>query len=324
MKVLILHNAVDEQASIEDRDVLTQRDAVAAALRGIGAKVRALGCSLNLEVLSDMIEVIDPDVIFNLVESLNDTDRLMPLVPLLLDSLQLPYTGASSAAMLAVSSKTQAKQRLREAGLPTPDWISPDHPVPMTRKTGDMQWIIKPIWEHASVDMDDNAVVNEREVLAEIDLRTNHFDRPLFAERFIEGREFNLSLLAGEVLPPAEIEFSSFPEGKPRIVGHRAKWDQDSFEYHQTPRRFDFPAEDAKLLETLADLAKKCWEEFQLAGFARVDFRVDDKGKPWILEVNVNPCLSPDAGFAAALDRAGIPFPEAIKRILDEALRITR
>ncbi len=142
---------------------------------------------------------------------------------------------------------------------------------------------------------------------------------PMLAERYIEGREFNLSLLAGEILPPAEIDFSAYPADKPRIVGHAAKWDESSFEYQQTPRRFTFPAADAPLLHELCDLAARCWELFGLTGFARVDFRVDLKGRPWILEVNVNPCLSPDAGFAAALSAAGIDFAEAIRQIVDQA-----
>lgn len=320
MKVLVLHNAVGESPSVDERDVLTQRDAVVSALKHIGYTIDTLACSLNLESIPGKIEGYGPDVVFNLVESLGGTDRLMPLVPLLLDALQVPYTGASSDAMLATSSKSRAKKRLRDAALPTPDWMAVDHPVQLTRKSRIRQWIIKPIWEHASLDMDEDAIVEDEVVVAELQLRNSRSDHPLFAERFIDGREFNLSLLAGEVLPPAEIEFCSFPKDKPRIVGHKAKWDESSFEYQQTPRRFDFPADDLELLERLSDLAKKSWGLFQLQGFARVDFRVDSGGNPWILEVNVNPCLSPDAGFAAALQQAGLPFPTAIKRIIDEAL----
>ena len=148
--------------------------------------------------------------------------------------------------------------------------------------------------------------------------------RPCFAEQFIEGREFNLGLLAGpdgpESLPPAEIDFSAFPPEKPRIVGHRAKWEADSFEYIHTPRHFDFPPSDVPLLDRLRDLARQCWTLFRLRGWARVDFRVDAAGEPWILEVNGNPCLSPDAGFAAALEQASIPFDKGIQRIVEDAL----
>ena len=129
--------------------------------------------------------------------------------------------------------------------------------------------------------------------------------RACYAEQYIDGREFNLSVLASpqgpQVLPPAEIDFSGFPPGKPRLVGYRAKWEEGSFEFQHTPRRFDFPAEDGPLLDRLRDLALGSWRVFGLRGYGRVDFRVDEAGHPWVLETNTNPCLSPDAGFYAAL-----------------------
>ena len=173
--------------------------------------------------------------------------------------------------------------------------------------------------------MDDDAVFSgpAAEVHRRLRERVKHTGRPAFAEEYIEGREFNLAMLTGpgpvEVLPPAEIDFSAFPAEKPRIVGYRAKWQPDSFEYNNTPHRFDFPDADRPLLDRLQDLALECWNLFMLRGWGRVDFRVDQSGRPWILEVNANPCLSPDAGFAAALQRAGIEFDEAIRRIVDEA-----
>src|SRR5262249_33644477 len=127
-----------------------------------------------------------------------------------------------------------------------------------------------------------------------------------------------------DVLPPAEIDFSAFPANKPHLVGYRAKWDPASFEYHHTPRRFDFPDSDSPLLERLAELARASWHLFELRGYARVDFRVDRDGWPWVLEINSNPCLSPDAGFAAALERARIPFAHAVQRILNDAATASR
>ena len=108
--------------------------------------------------------------------------------------------------------------------------------------------------------------------------------QPCFAEQFIEGREFNLSLLGDasgpQVLPPAEIDFSAFPPGKPRVVGQRAKWHESSFEFSHTPPRFDFPPTDEPLLDHLRNLAGQCWELFGLRGYVRVDFRVDARAGP--------------------------------------------
>ena len=142
-----------------------------------------------------------------------------------------------------------------------------------------------------------------------------------FVERYIDGREFNLSLLASEegqnveVLPPAEIAFVDFPPGKPRIVGYAAKWRRDSYEYSHTPRQFGAERTEPLLAHMLSDLARQCWALFGLRGYARVDFRVDRWNRPWVIEINGNPCLSPDAGFMAAAKEAGLSPADVIRRI---------
>jgi ribosomal protein S18 acetylase RimI-like enzyme len=191
--------------------------------------------------------------------------------------------------------------------------------------------IVKAIHEHASVGMDDAAIVTCRDGrdLAEcLRAAESRLGKPCFAEQFIDGREFNLSVLAGpdgpQVLPPAEIDFTAFPPAKPRIVGYSAKWHADTFEFLNTPRRFDFPPSDAGLLARLTEVAVRCWSLFDLRGYVRVDFRVDRAGCPFVLEVNTNPCISPDAGFAAALERAGITYAAAVQRIVEDAVRQPR
>jgi D-alanine-D-alanine ligase len=173
--------------------------------------------------------------------------------------------------------------------------------------------------------MDDAAIIGPAsagEIVELVRKRSASSGKPFFAERFVDGREFNLSLLGNdpEVLPPAEIDFSAFPASKPRIVGFGAKWTAASFEFQNTPRTFDFPAADASLLRQLTDFAIQCWRLFGLQGYARVDFRVDSAGQPWILEVNTNPCIAPTSGFAAAVERAGFSYDEGIQRIVEAAL----
>ena len=141
-----------------------------------------------------------------------------------------------------------------------------------------------------------------------------------FAERYIDGREFNLSILASgegpEVLPPAEILFDDYPTGKWKIVDYKAKWDRASFEYRHTYRSFEFPESDQPLLSKLGTWAKNCWELFNMRGYARVDYRVGSDNQPWLLEVNANPCLAPDAGFAAAASHRGLTFNQVVERII--------
>src|SRR5262249_24815919 len=140
---------------------------------------------------------------------------------------------------------------------------------------------------------------------------------------FLDGREFNLSLLDGplqpSVLPIAEIVFEGFA-GAPRIVGYDAKWTPDSAAYFGTPRNFGVEAETPELAAKLRGLALACWRLVGLSGYARVDFRLDSRGEPAILEVNMNPCLSPDAGFAAAAKESGLSYEAMIGRIVEASL----
>ena len=335
MRVVVLHNAMSQEASEADRDVLAQVEAVGQALRQLGHEpIRVYG-TLDLSTVRLHLMRLCPGVVFNLVESLDGSDWLMYLATALLDTMGLPYTGAPTEAIFLSTHKLLAKERLCQAGLPTPRWLAADsQPVTLSGPERcerlvppEASWIVKTVKEHASLGLDDESVLSggDDEYLRN-QLRTHaaRLGCPCFVEEYVEGREFNLSLLAGpdgpEVLPPAEIDFSAFPTGKPRIVGYRAKWEQQSFEYRHTPRCFDFPASQQSLLDQLHTLAIACWHIFGLRGYARVDFRVDAQQQPWILEVNANPCLSPDAGFAAALDRASIGFDQAVQRILNQAV----
>jgi D-alanine-D-alanine ligase len=274
-----------------------------------------------------------PDLAFNLVESLGGSDRLICCVPALLSVLHVPFTGSTALSLAVTSDKVEAKSRFIQAGIPTPGWHSLDRGLAAGTAVSEWRagrYIVKARDEHASAGLTDDSVVNVAEV-AELErhlaAQETRWRRRCLAEQYIEGREFNVSLLADGgganavpvVLPVAEIAFDGYPAAKPRIVGHAAKWQADSFEYTHTNRRFVAPAAEPKLVNELARLARECWRWFGLRGFARVDFRVSERGEPYVLEVNANPCLAPDAGYAAALAEARIPFVDAIARILESA-----
>jgi D-alanine-D-alanine ligase len=325
MKIAVVHNRVGAADAPDARDVLHQAEVVSEALTGLGHEVVRFSCGLDLEEARRELAEARPDLVFNLVEDLAGFGRLIHLFPFLLDALGMPYTGAPAEAILLTSHKVLAKERMLQAGLPTPAWAGPWPAAGGGRLPGKAaeRWIIKSVWEHASIGLDENSVLtsdSEATLAAEMRRRCAALGGACFAEEFIDGREFNLSLLAGvdgpEVLPPAEILFAGYTPDMVRIVDYRAKWDVGSFHYHHTPRTFDFGPEDAELLRELQEIARRCWQAFGLAGYARVDFRVDAAGHPCILEINTNPCLSPDAGFAAALERAGISFVQAMARIV--------
>ena len=334
MRIVILHDTAGEKSAPDEADVLLQAESVAGALAGLGHETISLACGLNLEALQRDILRLSPDLVFNLVESLNGRGRLIHAVPFLLDSEGIPFTGASSEAIYATSNKITAKERMGQWNILTPAWVGPYSLLKSghirlnpAERVSSPAWIVKSVWEHASIGLDDGAVFHPDcmgDIMDCLGKRATDLGGDCFAERFIQGREFNLSLLEINgrpvVLPPAEIIFEGYREDQIRIVGYQAKWDQNSFEYHHTPRRFDFPETDLPLLKKLEKMALESWGLFCLNGYARVDFRVDEDDIPWVLEVNTNPCIAPDAGFAAALERAGISYKQAVEDIIKAAL----
>ncbi|MBP7935175.1 MAG: D-alanine--D-alanine ligase [Phycisphaerae bacterium] len=326
MQVLILHDDVPADAPLDELDNLVQAEAISAALVQLGHQTRRLPFTLDLKLVEQAIRQAKPDLVFNLVETAGGTGRLTYLAPALLDGLGIAYTGAGTDAMFSTSSKVLSKKILEGHGIPTPAWFTPETLLERSEPLSG-SFIIKSVWEDASIGIDDGSIMTPASPAAlrqEMVGRLGRLGGEAFAESYIDGREFNLSLLGrgGEVdvLPPAEIHFVDFAPGKPRIVNYQAKWDERSHEFHHTPRCFEFPASDRGLLGELAGLARQCWVVFGLTGYARVDFRVDRVGNPWVLELNSNPCLSPDAGFIAAADRAGLGFVGAIQRIVEEGV----
>lgn len=333
-KIAIAYDAQALTGDAASRDVLDQMEAVEKTLHSLGAKSVRIGADLDLDAFKKNLTTFAPSLVFNLVESLDGSDRLQSVIPMLLESWRIPFTGSGSAAMTLSNHKTEAKTRLAAAGLSTPAcaWLDAHgqlRRLPVTERiawTGDA--IVKTLDSHASLFIDDSSVLRTPtvETLTEkLRLLTSRHGMPFFAEEYIDGREFNISVVetenGAEVMPPAEITFGNLPPGKPRIVGYAAKWDEDSTEYRGTPRSFDFAPENRPLLESLRELSLRTWEALGLAGYARVDFRVDSSGQPYILEANANPCLSPDAGLAAAVEWAGHDFSWLVRRIAEAAIR---
>jgi len=326
MRVAVLHNRVPEAAPLDEADCLVQKAAVSEALAALGHAPSEVEFSPDLASVIQTLESLRPDLVFNLVESLEGNGRLIYTAPAVLDCLGLPYTGCRTEAIVLTSNKLAAKRTLRAAGLPTPAWIGMED-VRGRRDATQGVYIIKSVWEHASVGLDEDSVIcvsTAQRLRAELARRARTMGGAWFAETFIDGREFNLSLLDGprgpRVLPPAEILFEGYPREKPKVVGYRAKWLEGSFEYSHTVRSFRFTARDRPLLRELKELALTCWRIFSLRGYARVDFRVDQDGQPWVLEVNANPCISPDSGFVAAARAAGLGYARTIEKIVQASL----
>ena len=314
-RILLIHDAFAADGRPDASDTLLEAHGIARTLADLGYDTSVEAIGLDLTRVEALLAERKPRLVVNLVESIDGRGQLIHVVPALLESLGVPFTGCSASALGVTSDKLLAKQQLLRAGVPTP--------AVFRAGADEGPWIVKSVWEHASLGIDDSSVVRGAAgVPGVVESRRAEHGGDWFAERFVPGRELNVALIAAaegtRALPVAEIRFEGFPVEKPAIVGYAAKWRTDSFEYRNTVRSF---AVERELAIRAESLARDCWELFGLTGYARVDLRVDADGTPWVLEVNANPCLSPDAGFAAALATAGIEYRTAIAWLVDDALR---
>ena len=314
-RVALAHDAAAATGRPDSSDTLLEAQAIASALTRLGYETVTLPVGLDLGALERSLRELAPYAVFNLVESLEGRGQLVALVPALLESLRVPFTGCSAFAAGTTSHKIAAKRLLLQADIATPAVLG--------QLRDDGPWIVKSVFEHASLGLDDSSVVlGEAAAGRMLEARRAEFGGDWFAERFVPGRELNVALLAApegaRVLPVAELRFEGYPADKPAIVGYAAKWDVDSFEYRHTVRSFEV---EPALAARARALALACWELFALDGYARVDFRVDPTGLLFVLEINANPCLSPDAGFAAALEHAGVGYDDAIGWLIADARR---
>lgn len=319
-KILIVTNKLSAIPGPDELDVLEQAALVRNACLRLGFDVSQMEMGLDLQAAISHIREENPAILFNLVESLDNKGEFAFIATSVFSSLGIPYTGSPIIPMFLASNKVLAKRELVRLGLPTPSWFSVNETGFLDPKG---RYILKPIWEEGSLDLDESSLFDGHNVRMKAVAKSKS-DAHYFIEEFIEGREFNISILAGpdgpEVLPLAEMQFLDFPPGKPKIMGFRSKWDEESFEYKNTTRTFEAGENDRLLHLRLIELCEATWNGFGLKGYARVDFRVSATGDPSIIDINANPCLSGSGGFAAALAEAGYSFHGAIRRILEDAV----
>jgi D-alanine-D-alanine ligase len=313
----ILYNEPGKDALADELDVLDQVVLIEKSLAIIGISTYRKGISLAFMEEINSITEEKPDFVFNLVESINNKGELSYFVPALLNLNSICYTGCPLEALFITGNKVLAGKTMKGAGIPMPFSCLPSQKELLVQGK---KYIIKPIWEDGSMGITVESVfVHSKKDSSRFDrLDDEHW----FIEEYIEGREFNISVLCGknvaEVLPPAEIVFRNFAKGKPRIVDYKAKWDTDSFEYKNTVREFPDKSLTSDLREKLTDTALHCWDVFGLKGYARVDMRTDDENNVFVLEVNANPCIAPDSGFVAAVNEAGYMFVDVVGRIIND------
>jgi D-alanine-D-alanine ligase len=326
--VVVLYNVCEDLIKGEPRDLIADRgvidcaEAIAESLVQAGYRVVKLPFSSEVELVLEHYPA-NRWIIFNLAEGLAGRLFEEARIAWAVEAMGYRFTGSDGVAISRSLHKARAKELLLTKRVATPAWWLFHHPDEVRAIAGELRFplIVKPVAEDASIGLDSGAVVHTLAGLQErVAYVVERYRQTALAEDFIVGREFNISLWGDppRVLPLAEIDFSDFSDPHERIVSFAAKWEQDSFEYHHTPVLCP-AAVGVDLKNRIKSAAKRAWDAIGCRGYARVDMRIDEEGIPYVVEINCNPDLSPDAGFARAALTAGYSYQDMVVRIVELA-----
>ncbi len=327
MKVGILYNYVDkverglDQDKVSDNEILTTVRLVQEALK---AEHEVIPVRVSRKLLLEL-EKDSFDVVFNLCEGFLGKVQGEAYIAGYLELLDIPYTGSDPFTLSMCLDKGKVKDVLRVNGIPTPRSQVFEDPSQPLDQTLSYPLIVKPLREDASVGIDQSSVVtDEGRLMGRVEYILRTYKQPALVEEYIDGRELNVAIIGNppniEVLPISEI-FFDLQEGKYRIVDYGAKWLEGTEEFKGTkgicPTDLDRETE-----ERVKGLALKAYRLLGCRDYARVDFRVGKDG-PMVLEVNPNPGLNSDSGFARSALAKGLTYQDLVRTILDHAMRRT-
>ena len=300
--------------------VLETVDAVYSALVGLGYPISVVPLLPPVERAGDVLKALRVDLIFNLFEGFDGYPETEAVVAGIISELGLVYTGCPPSALSLALDKSKAKDILSMAGIATPGF---QVLTPETLSTFNLRYpcIVKPCGEDASHGLTEESVVNDADQLVRQVAKVSElFGGRALVEEFVDGREFNVTVLGGNspiVLPISEIVYS-LPPGMPNLLTFSAKWEPQSFYFEHTG--VVCPAEIAEeTREQIADVALRAFQLFGCSGYARLDLR-QNGGEPQVLEVNPNPDISPGTGSARQAQAAGMTYIQFIDRIMQFAL----
>jgi D-alanine-D-alanine ligase len=316
MKVAVLFDAMCALAPLPDTLILEGVEAVEKALVARG------DTPIRVPVNPDgrWVERVRRgkfDYVFNLCEAIDGVAKMEPLVIAVLELFEIPFTGSSSATTALCLHKHLVNTILDRAGLPVPRWTLVQRGE--EPESVGFPAICKPAAEDASIGIEQKSVVRSRKALNARVAAMHERWNEVVVQRFVAGREVNVGIVGDQVLPVAEIRFDGMPDNLWKIVSYRSKWETGSDEdLGAAPRcPADLPK---KLTAELEEITRAAWKVVGGEGYGRADFRIDEAGRPWLLEVNSNPDLSVDAGLARMAKVAGMDYAALINRICESAL----
>ncbi|MFA6032289.1 MAG: ATP-grasp domain-containing protein [Myxococcota bacterium] len=328
-KVILLYNdyleiySRTETSPGELIEAFSAMKAIKDSLESLGYDVIPISVTkLNMELLS-LLKKHKKTLVFNLCESLEGNAELEKTLPDFMEKHGIVYTGSGPEAIEGCLNKFRVKKTFKNNGIPTPSGALIKGTVKASSFKGlRFPLILKPVHEDASIGIASASVVyNEAEAIVRANFIIHELRQPAVAEEYIEGREVTASVWGNN--PPSmielsEIDFAELPTDLPKIVTYNSKWNTDSPEYIGT--KPVCPAiVTPELRARLQEIAINTFKTLKLRDYGRVDMRVTSNGEPYVIDVNPNPDLSPDAGFFRAASSKGFDYIRMIDRIVTHA-----
>ena len=325
--IAIVFNAYEPRPTatgerLSEESVADMAEQAQGAVRSLGLGTTLVPLQRSLLNFLSRVKELNPDALVNLCEGYYGRPQWESNVAGIFELLGLTFTGNAAKTLALCQDKFKAKAVLKVAGLPTaPAQLMMTGEEPLELR---FPLIVKPNAEDASLGVYPESVVRDEESLRrQVRRCIDNYKQPVLVEAFIDGREFNVSVMENgeaKALPVSEIDFSAMPKDTPHILGYDAKWFEDHPLYQKTPPVCPAPIDD-ELRGRLQGLAEAAFRTMGCRDYARVDFRMDAKGRPFILEVNPNPDISTNAGYARALKAAGIEYAAFWGVMVDNALK---
>lgn len=315
--IVILYSLVKNNKENYNGDV----GAVNSALCGLGYNVKKISVSRNIGKLILDIKKYSPLYIFNLCEEVDGHSWGEMYIAGILELLNIPYTGSGPFSLGLSLDKAKSKDILLNHRIRVPKYWVFDNVDKKIPKDVKFPLIVKPIHEDGSYGIEAESIVYNKNTLCKrISLINKRFRQPAIVEEYIEGRELDISILGNgkniKILPISEIDYNKMPKKLPKICTYNAKWNEKSEEYRESIPVF--PADLPKRVKTIIEnTAVKVYNTMQCRDYARIDIRLDKNKIPYIIDINPNPCLSPDSGFVRSAMEAGLNYEKLIGEIVN-------
>jgi len=321
---LIPPDTIEEGADITAAPWRTEYDVI-STLRAMGHEVQALGVHDDLGEIRRVATEWRPHIAFNLLEGFDDIAIFDQNVVSHLELLKLPYTGCNPRGLLLARDKSLSKKLLAYHRIPVPEFevFRAGRPIRRPKRLA-FPLIVKSLTQEASIGISQASVVDSDDKLKErVAFIHESIGTAAIVEQYIDGRELYVGVLGNQTLqslPVWELFFSNMPPDAKRIATDRVKW---SVKYQ---KKYGIESGAAKELSEavcgeIQHVCKRAFRALELSGFARIDLRLDDAGRVWVLEANPNPQIARGEDFAASAEKVGLSYETVLQRIINLGLR---